>query len=472
MRVFMFSLLLIFATNIVADEVIVPHVFKADKRAVAAEVNENFNILAGGANNNRTTLEMLNIDVNKNRDNLSDLAEQLNNDLQATSAQSAQITTVTESTQNHSESIKGIENALDLRKIEIDSNKTKIDTNSIKIESNRISISEQQTATVLKQNRVVGVCEEGSSIRVINVDGTVVCENDDKGIEAKGDITSVTAGNGLIGGGTNGDVNLAVDTNIIQEKLKNATCQENEFISNIAGDGAVTCASTHRVSEVIGGDGISISSGANSSVTIDIKPGSINNAALANNSVEAFNIRYEAINSTDHIVDEPGVATKVNDFVCEHSSYSQCEGIELSEQAVLIASVTVSAPNAGFVFLSFSGNYYIQIPFDIEFVDPFDLIFEITEPELNGICETYDPDSGLTKCNNSYREISIGDEVNINRYVKGNVQSQLQLIVPSSGNFTYKVYGKVSSHSEGSPVYPYMEIREHSLTAIYFPTEY
>jgi len=471
MRYLMFSFLLVFATNIVADEVILPHVFKADKRAVASEVNENFNVLVEGANNSRTKIETLGNDVNKNRDNLDDLAEQLNNSLQTTNGQSAQIATVTQSTQNHSDSIKIIEDALDSRKIEIDSNKTKIDANTTKIESNRISISEQQTAAVLKQNRVVGVCEEGSSIRVINVDGTVVCENDDKGIEAKGDITAVTAGSGLLGGGTSGEINLTVDTSIIQEKLKNATCKENEFISNIADDGVVTCSPTNRVSEIIGGAGISILSGANSSVTIDIESGSINNLALAHNSVGSLNIQHEAINSAKHIVDEPGVATKANDFVCEHSAFSQCEGIELSEQTVLIASVNVNAPNAGFVFLSFSGNYFLQKPFDIEFVEPFDLIFEITEPELNGICETFDPHSGVTKCNSSYREISIADEINIHS-VKGNVQTQIQLEVPSAGYFTYNVYGKVSSYLGFISAYPYMEVREHSLTAIYFPTAY
>ena len=59
-----------------------------------------------------------------------------------------------------------------------------------------------------KQNRVTGTCAPGSSIRVINADGTVVCEVDDN---SGGTVTSVGTGSGLTGGPitTSGTISIA-----------------------------------------------------------------------------------------------------------------------------------------------------------------------------------------------------------------------------------------------------------------------
>jgi len=479
MRYFVICISLVLTSQSFADEVVVPYQFEADKKAVASEVNENFNILATGINANSiensalkssisvnaSAVDLLSDKLITHETTLSTLVEAINSDQQSADGRAVQLTTVAQTVQIQGESISDLENELAATELEVNSSKLKVEANVTKIESNRIAISEQQTAVGLKQNKIIGACEEGYSIRVINNDGSVVCEKDDVGIDSGGDITAVSVGSGLIGGGDSGDVNIVIDTNVIQAKLKNSVCAADEYIASIDNDGNAHCEVFNFVKE-INSNSMTVTDNAGV-VSLEIEPGSISNTSLAYNSVDSSKITSDAVSSSIHIVDEPGVTTKTNDFICEHNLNNGCDGITLGESAVLIASVTVNAPAAGQILLSFSGNYYVDHNANQNEI----LDIEISESSEVKVCENTIPNTPpympITECNNSYREISIGSEVPA-REVKGAVHSQMHVTVSDSGTYTYYVYGRYYSYPEISP----SEIREHSFTAIYFPTSY
>ena len=85
------------------------------------------------------------------------------------------------------------------------------------------------------QRRVTGTCASGNAIRVISGDGAVTCE-----VTGTGDITAVTAGTGLTGGGTDGSLTLTADTSYLQRRVT-GTCASGTAVRSIAGDGTVTC---------------------------------------------------------------------------------------------------------------------------------------------------------------------------------------------------------------------------------------
>ena len=94
-----------------------------------------------------------------------------------------------------------------------------------------------KTALMNKQTRVSDTCAVGSAIRAINTDGTVECQTSGSG-GGGGDITSVTAGDGLSGGGDAGDVALAVTDDIARDTEIMPTVLAND------GDGSTLDADT------------------------------------------------------------------------------------------------------------------------------------------------------------------------------------------------------------------------------------
>jgi len=103
----------------------------------------------------------------------------------------------------------------------------------ITVGSDTISVN-----TSVIQSRVIGTCPSGSAIRVVNTDGTVSCQAD---TNSGGDITGVTAGTGLTGGGTSGGVTLSVNTSTQIQAKVTGTCPAGQSIRAINTDGSVIC---------------------------------------------------------------------------------------------------------------------------------------------------------------------------------------------------------------------------------------
>lgn len=149
--------------------------------------------------------------------------------------------------------------------------------------SGAVSLSVDATTV---QSRVGGSCPAGQAIRAIAANGAVTCEVDDN---AGGDITGVSAGTGLSGGGASGTVGLSVDTTVVQARIA-ATCPAGQAIRAIAADGSVTCevdddtSSSGDITSVTANNGLT-GGGTAGALTIGIASLGVGTGHIANGAV-------------------------------------------------------------------------------------------------------------------------------------------------------------------------------------------
>ncbi len=129
------------------------------------------------------------------------------------------------------------------------------------------------------QKRVTGACAAGELMTGVNEDGSVACAAVSS--SSGGDITGVTAGLGLLGGGTTGDITLNVNASVVQARVT-GTCPAGETIRAIGAAGAVTCepddVGTGDITAVAAGAGLT-GGGSSGGVSVSANFGGSGSAA-------------------------------------------------------------------------------------------------------------------------------------------------------------------------------------------------
>lgn len=123
-------------------------------------------------------------------------------------------------------------------------------------------------------------------------------------VAPSGDVTAVSAGAGLAGGGTSGDVSLTVNTAVIQSRVT-TVCPPSTALRSIAQDGTASCEPVGGAGDITGvlpGAGL-VGGGTAGDVTLSVAFAGSGSAATAARSDHTHgNVQFQALGHTAQAV--------------------------------------------------------------------------------------------------------------------------------------------------------------------------
>ena len=138
----------------------------------------------------------------------------------------------------------------------------------------------------LVQRPLTGFCPAGQAIRALTRDGVVTCQT------SGGDVTSVTAGNGLSGGGTSGAIQLSVAPPLV------FNLGDTDPLIDLTNVGTGSAIQAESSSGFATGYFHGVGTGTGSALRADTSSGSQGNAVTAYNyGTDGFALRAELVNA-------------------------------------------------------------------------------------------------------------------------------------------------------------------------------
>lgn len=198
--------------------------------------------------------------------------------------------------------------------------------------------------TTVIQARVTGTCTTGNYITAIAANGSVTCAAD---ASNPGDITGVTAGSGLTGGGTTGTVALSVDTSVIQARIATA-CGAGTFMTGVAANGTPTCATdtvgAGDITDVIAGVGLTGGAGTGAA-TLAIANLGVSSAMLAAGAVTAGKIGADAVGAAEIAAGAVGTSELANNAVTTAKILDGSVTMAKTSAPIGMAEINVTPPS-------------------------------------------------------------------------------------------------------------------------------